>query len=1100
MPAAPAPPPGSRRRAGRARRPAILLGAAVGAAAIVVSVTAVVVGPRDPEPTTVAGPAPVGTDATGVCGFPGERIGAITADRALDTEAVSPDGWDLPAGAPAFGLLATADSLVVVRADERGEMQLVRHDQAGRPLDTISYDLGAEASGAVHDNGSIAIADDGTVFAIDSYDGRRALTAIDAGGERTGSFPVPQSEETTGHPLDLRNVAWVAELDGAPAVLVGEGERTVHAFREDGEYLGVRDELASSQVAAIGASTVVEVTPADSSGAAAIRAVDLTDGSTSLNVPFATQGDGSTPPLSSLRGVAPGPGGEGFLVASEIGIEWVDAVGVRRGFWPTGEAGLSLWEAGALIERDGTYWVLVRDGEVDRVLTLTSEQLTAALSAPVSLTAANEQTLARLGIGIGAGTDAPFDHFDAGVTPAVTLRAESGWGVRDETPDAHLEVRYTVSGDPLLADPVRQPERVAAIPSGGGRTPLELPEPRPGAYEVSLAVVDTRTDDVLSGSCLRYSIGAEGAELDLGGLADGADWGGPAPLRGVQLATALGVDSHRVQLDFGALVPDPTATPSADGIDWSALPGVQLAEAGNGADPMAAAFADLAAAARLAQEDDVDLVVQVGRGGEAELRAVDAGTWEGWVEVLVAEFARRAPGIAHWSPWNEPNLGGADGDGDVAEFVRAVEIPFADAAHRADPAATVLGGNTLGFAFDWWQEAVTTDVCAHIDAVAVHPYTGWNRSWEEEGFSADGAGFDELRAVLGPDCAALPLWDTESGWTSDGGAASWAQGAVVARKLLWYDHDDVAGWTYFFSEGGWGENGLSWSLVQHGSHVKPGALAFATVSRLIDGRDRGELLDVAHPLAHAMRFGGDTDLVAAWSDDARITVTATADAETLETVDVYGARGEVPLREGRAELTLTGSPLFLLAPAGAEISLEPSEPFDDDLLAGRAVTTSSTHVDADPQTITSGDVSPYRPWRSGRLPDGAVDDAPAVEIALSEPAELDRIAVATGSIVCCETGLRDYTLSVLTEDGEWRVVARQEDQFWERVALFEFEPVTATAVRLEVPWTTVRGTRVLDVNDTGFAGGLPPPFRGLQTESDFMVSVAAISAWGPAGR
>jgi hypothetical protein len=108
---------------------------------------------------------------------------------------------------------------------------------------------------------------------------------------------------------------------------------------------------------------------------------------------------------------------------------------------------------------------------------------------------------------------------------------------------------------------------------------------------------------------------------------------------------------------------------------------------------------------------------------------------------------------------------------------------------------------------------------------------------------------------------------------------------------------------------------------------------------------------------------------------------------------------------------------------------------------------------------------------------------------------IDRIAVATGNIACCEAGLRGYTVSIQRPDGSWQAVAHPKDQFWYRTVEFRFDPVQAKAVRVSSQWTTIRGTRMLDMNYTGFSGGLPPPFMGLQTQTNYVMSVSAVSAW-----
>ncbi len=1039
------------------------------------------------------GPATTDSDELGrqtpVCGFEGRLASKITADRPSDADPVTVDRWDADTSeGHVERIFAAADQILLQRQGPSGQTVLDRHGDHGGRISSTSIDLDRDPREEPHSNGSPAVAPDGTVFVLDTYQGRRELLHYGADGRRLAAFEVPSSDETTGHPLDLQDVTWVPDLDDSPAVLVGEGQRTVHAFRPDGEYLGVLDEISGAVVGVVGQSVVV--TLSTSGRTTLLEGTDLSTGQTVLHVPYSDadeeSGRGTPPGLLRLHGIVPGPDEDGFLIASADGIAWVDGHGVRRGIWMNDTFDMTLWESGDIVERAGQYWILTRDGEGEHVITVDSERMRALLEAPVSPKASNEATLAQLGVGVGPVTDVSFNHFDPGRTPEVYLETAPGWGLLNGVP-ATLTVHYRVSGDPLLADPVAQSERTVAVPVDGGRVPLHLPQSRPGAYEISLWMTQENSDVPMSGSCLRYSISPADAPLELDALSDGAGWGGPEPLRGVELAQTLGIGSHRVQLDFGALVPRPAASPAAAGVQWSALPG-----AGDRASPRQA-FAELRAAAELARNEHIDLIVQVGQNGDAERAAVDAGTWGGWSQVIVEAFATYAPEVTYWSAWNEPNLTFDDG----AVYTERVEVPFAAAVHHAGTAGTVLAGNTLGFATDWWQQAASAGICDAADAVAVHPYTGWNRSWEEEGFAVDGSGFDALRAALGDGCAGVPLWDTESGWTSDGPAASWAQGQDIARKLLWYADEQVAGWTYFFSEGGWGENDLSWSLIQYESYVKPGALAFATVSRMLV--DRARPTDVAMPIpySYGMRLDGtDEDVVAVWTDSLRIGVSVRTDAQTLTVVDQYGGRSTPSPADGQVEITLTGSPQFLVLPRGATVELDALEPFGRDVLRGAEVDASSTHEDLDPQTITSGTPNPYRPWRSGRLA-GGLDEQPQVDVLLEEATTIDRIAVTSGSIICCEAGLRDYTVSVRTTAGDWVVVAEVQDQFWDRIRLLQFDPVEVTGVRIEVPWSTVRGTRMLSANYTGFVGGLPPPFMGVQTESDYVVAIAAVAAWQP---
>ncbi|GAB3392793.1 hypothetical protein GCM10027568_20760 [Humibacter soli] len=1062
--------------------------------AVVVAVSLVVIGrTSDDAASSPSDPLIVPSSATTpVCGFDGDLVSKLTADRPADKSPPALPAWKIGGKGTLGGLAVNGGSVVVDRDLDNGSSQFLRFSLEGKSEGTTDVPIKHE--------GRWALADDGSLFVVDSYHGStRRIVHLAADGSRLGSFEVPKSSETTGNPLDLEYLVWVPQYEGSAALLIGEGEHTVHVMRPTGEDLGLLKGAPDVITGSLDAGVIAGYsTSGGSTPTTTLDVVDLASRATQLHAVYpADNGEDSddhavpvTPSPYRLNSVVRGPGGDGFLLSTPYGVQWVDDIGVRKGVWLAGQDGFSPAEPASMVEADGRYWTFVTTGDnaVEKVATLTAEQMKARLASPMLLTADVEPDLAQLGLGIGAVTRVPFNHFEDGQKPAVYLRTEKGWGEAPGAARPAIEVRYTVTGDPTLANPVSSAEKSVAIPWGGGETALRLPPTRPGPYEVSLAVVDTSSGAVLSGSCLHYSVGAPGAELGLGDLAAGADWGGPGPLRGVQLADILGIGSDRVQLDFGGIVPDPKSAPNATSLRWDSLPGAGLSD-----DPDNDPFQNLREAGAYAASHGVRLIVQVASGGDAETAAIAAGTWAGWVKLIIAEFARQAPAITSWEAYNEPNnfMDSADA------YWKNVEIPFADAAHAARSTSYVIAGNTLGFETDWWKRAAADGVCSHVDAIGVHPYTGWNRSWEEEGFEKNGAGFEALTKALGPSCARLPLWDTESGWTSDSAVAYWDQGSNVARKLLWYQQDGIAGWTYFFSEGGWGENDSSWSLIQNRSYVKPGGLAYATVSRLLKGRGKPVSVSAGIPFTHVMRVPGDDTMLVAWTDEARMTAKLTTDASSVRATDEYGGTSDIHLSGGAASVTLTATPQFFQAPKGSAIKLGAPEPYGDDLLKEQTVTASSTHTGSNPQVITSGTADPYRPWRSGSV-GGKVDAEPTVTIPLSATTTIDRVAVATGNIACCEAGLRTYTVSVQKADGSWHVVASPTDQFWVRTVVFHFAPVAAKAVRVSAEWTTIRGVKVLDMNYTGFVGGLPPPFMGLKTESDYVMSVSAVSAWAPA--
>jgi len=95
--------------------------------------------------------------------------------------------------------------------------------------------------------------------------------------------------------------------------------------------------------------------------------------------------------------------------------------------------------------------------------------------------------------------------------------------------------------------------------SGGALTiPLTLPSDAtgPGVYLVNADLVDTTSGSTIGSTCLTYSVGAAGDALDFSTLSPGLDYGGPAPVRGVQLAAAFGTGLDREGLTWSTLLPN----------------------------------------------------------------------------------------------------------------------------------------------------------------------------------------------------------------------------------------------------------------------------------------------------------------------------------------------------------------------------------------------------------------------------------------------------------------------------------------------------------------------------------------------------------------
>ncbi|MFV2144749.1 hypothetical protein [Isoptericola sp. G70] len=1088
------------------RRRAQVVAAAVGVVALlgVAAASSSWTGGDDPDDVggavladaAVSGTAPAVRGPVPVCGF--GDLAQVTDDGVVDEEldglAVAVPDVTPVGGATLIDFQVRGGTAYVLSFDGDSTYRVDRYDAVdGSAAGGFDVPLRLDDGYESFTTGDFQVDDEGYVYLLDTLMGRRDLLRIGPEGERDWTATLPPSTESRGDLLDLYGTVLLSEDEGV--VGVHEGSAGMHQIAADGTVLGFDDAFPGGVEGVLDDGAVVL---AQNDGSRLELRGRTRDGATT----FALGGEDGPDGLGrggqylprSMDGVVSGPGGEGLLVAvDQLGLEWYSPDGARLGVWPVSRGDLDhelLLDARAGVARDDdASYLLAGTQDGTSLVRVSDGRMRYQLTAPVKYNAGTDSFLSVMGMGLGLTTPAEYGYFGPGDEPAVSLSVDDAWA---PVSDRYV-VRYQVRGDPRLRDPVASEWQQVELPADGGEVALALPDARAGVYEVDAHLVDVGTDEAVSGDCLRYTVGPDGADLDLASMADGAGWGGASPLRGVQLADALGFGSHRVQLDVAALVPDPTAEPSRDGLEWGSLPseGVRSAEGEAPSDP----FTELRRASELADELGVRLVVQLDSGGGAEHAAVEAGTWEGWVREIVAEVSRQAPGIVHWEPWNEPNATGFDDGGD---YVRDVAAPFARGAREANPDVLVVGGNSLGVALDWWEGVVGAGGCDTMDVVGIHPYTGLNRSWEEEGFSEPGRELDELREILEP-CGDLPWWDTETGWWSDGVVNFWAGGSDVARKLLWYRLEGIEEWTYFFSEGGWGETGNSWSAIQHDGYVKPLGAAAAATTHLLDQYAELELLDAPAPGTYAVRGTGEGgELLALWTDDLASTLTLAAPGGAqVELVDQYGARRPLDVPADGVALPVGGAPAFVVAPPGTGLTAAASEPYGEDVLEGRPVRASSTHEDADAAAITSGTFNVRDPWRSGRLADGSVDENPTVTVRTADPVEIDRIAVATAGIRCCTAGLRDYTVEVRDAAGDWQVVGEVTGQLFDRVAMLQLDPVTVTGVRVSVPMTTEREVPVLDLNYSGVVGGPHPAFMELVTESDYQVAISAVRAWGP---
>jgi hypothetical protein len=322
------------------------------------------------------------------------------------------------------------------------------------------------------------------------------------------------------------------------------------------------------------------------------------------------------------------------------------------------------------------------------------------------------------------------------------------------------------------------------------------------------------------------------------------------------------------------------------------------------------------------------------------------------------------------------------------------------------------------------------------------------------------------------------VWITELAWWSNGPNDFFGQADRTVRAQLWMHALDIPVWAYFIPQGTWGNDGLTYSLIQGDSLVKPAALAAMVETSQTRGRAFTGWLSTEMPMTYAETFGartpgGDT-LVALWTDDVALSATVrlsrgkVADA-TL--VDEYGAARRVSLAEP-LHLTLDGSVQYLDIPAGDQIRIQPPEAFGSDVALARLGATASASsstpanppakaIDGDAGAANVGELAGSPAWASA---DG--DRTPELTVRFAHVEHIDRVLLVTASVGSTMPGIRSWQVELRNRSGRWHVVAAYRNLFYDRAAITKFAPVRATAIRIVVK----------RVNFGGYAGGAEPWF------------------------
>ena len=731
------------------------------------------------------------------------------------------------------------------------------------------------------------------------------------------------------------------------------------------------------------------------------------------------------------------------------------------------------------------------NGGSDAVSTFSLASLHAYLAAPAAATDV-------LGWGAGLSTPANGEYFAPGVTPKVTADFDPWW-VADSS---QLSLAYSFENQTTMnAETVPTATTVPLPTTAAGLASVALPVPAqdtlPGPYEVQATLESTTTNPptVLGTTCLPYTVGAGGDPLNLGTLPAGTGGGGPSDVRGVPLSQQLGLNGLRSGQDanWTALLPNCNFnSPTAATCGSSAM---NVASA-----PLAPYQAAYEAAA-----DHVTYWYQVSGGEFTDMALVNAGLWGQDVKALVAHYAVVPSGcgacspVTMWEPWNESNNTGWSSG---ATYTTSVLIPFYNAVKAVLPgsASTVLGGSTLEPTVYWWNQLIGAGGLAYMDVAAMHPYSGSNDSWEEDGMVTQ---IQQLQAVLG----AKPLWFTEVGWWSDGDFNYLQQADIVARAEIWMKVLHIPVWGYFFTEGNWGNDGVTFSLVQVGcsgdDYVKPAALASMESAQQLTGRSYTSQPVTGIPQTYQTDFGpptsGTTDLAAVWSDGLNttgaVTLTGSGSTAPVTVTDQYGNASTSTVSLGTPySLPVTDQVAYVTYPVGDTLALTAPQAYGANVaLSSAGATASATSQNTSNGNYAIDAIVGLNPGYGQGWASSAGDVAPALTVTWPTPTTVNRVVVDTQSVGSTAPGIRNYTVA-LDEGGTWTTVATEVGQYHDHEQLFAVAPTSATGVRVSVS----------EVNFGGYyGGGIPPWWSSASPAQAFLHTVQVYAGNrhpGPGGR
>jgi hypothetical protein len=299
-------------------------------------------------------------------------------------------------------------------------------------------------------------------------------------------------------------------------------------------------------------------------------------------------------------------------------------------------------------------------------------------------------------------------------------------------------------------------------------------------------------------------------------------------------------------------------------------------------------------------------------GGRSPQSAEDIAAYTRYVAATVSHFRGRN---ARFEIWNEPNNPQFLPNPSIYPSLLRATL---DAIHRQNPDAAVSTGGTSGIDLPFLAPLLQSGAAQKATATAIHPY----RDAGPETLAADLSLLRNL--VQHAVTPAIPIWDTEWGYSAYGGngeVAQTRQAVLTARQILtvWALGLPVAVLYDLRDDGGDpSSREQNFGLLHQDNRDKPAMKAIRALTRMAQGRAYAGLSSAVPYGVHAIRLDGENDIVfAVWNDAANVhPKIQLATSELLSISNIFGeplaVRDEIVLEETMGPVYLRFQPRSLL--------------------------------------------------------------------------------------------------------------------------------------------------------------------------------------------